>query len=439
MAQRDFSREGLEEEGPGRRREPAWGVPPPVYRPDDTQPPAPEKDRPTGARIMVVDDDDVVRRVIHRTLAVFGYECAEAASAFEAMDLIGEFHPHVTLSDVHMEEMDGMELLGFLRDFDPDVQVILLTGKPDLGAAVRAMKSGASDYLSKPVEADRLVQAIESALEKRRMARQLREYQNNLERLVSERTRALSLAMEELRENHDLLLGAYHETLDRLVRVSRWRDNDTGNHIRRIGLFAGKIAQKAGLASEHAKLIENAAPLHDLGKIGIPDSILLKRGKLTREEFDIIKYHTVIGAHILGGGKSRLVQESETIALTHHERWDGKGYPRGLQGDAIPIAGRIVAIVDVFDALIHERPYKAAYSVEEALDIMREGRGTQFDPGLFDLFLPLARELRMEGERYDSETPFAGEDLLPELEGAHPDWLSLTALQRLVESRTPRP
>jgi len=195
-----------------------------------------------------------------------------------------------------------------------------------------------------------------------------------------EKRKALELAHERLRE-------AYEETINRLVIASEYRDRETGNHIVRIARYSAFMAQKLGRPGEEVEKIRLASPMHDVGKIGIPDAILLKPGKLTGEEFEIIKTHTLIGAKILGGSTSEVLQTASEIALTHHEKWNGRGYPGGFAGNDIPLGGRIVAVADVFDALISNRPYKEAFSVARAIEIIRSERGGHFDPELVDLFL----------------------------------------------------
>jgi len=214
-------------------------------------------------------------------------------------------------------------------------------------------------------------------------AEQLKKYAEDIVRLYQsekEKRKDLEIAKDKLQQS-------YRETINRLVIASEYRDEDTGDHIVRMAAYCTLIAEKHGLPETEVEQIHMAAPMHDVGKIGIPDDVLLKPGKLTSEEFEIIKSHTLIGAKILGDSSSAILRMGTEIALTHHEKWNGKGYPNGLSGTAIPLAGRIVAIADVFDALTSKRPYKEAFSLEKAIDILNEGRGEHFDPELTDAFL----------------------------------------------------
>jgi putative two-component system response regulator len=211
--------------------------------------------------------------------------------------------------------------------------------------------------------------------------------------------------MGELRESHERLSRAHRETLDRLGRASQWRDDETGFHIRRIGLSSAMIGRAMGLTSEFVDMLEMASPMHDIGKIGIPDYILLKQGKLTPVEFEVMKTHTIIGAQILGGSETPMLQVSARIAMTHHERWDGTGYPRGLAGKAIPLEGLIVAVADACDALRHERSYKSAFEPEVCVETLRKDRGTHFAPDVFDAFLMVADEIFSLDKQLINESP----------------------------------
>jgi len=215
------------------------------------------------------------------------------------------------------------------------------------------------------------------------LPKQLQKYAEDIVRLYqSEKEKR-----KELEIANNKLLESYQETINRLVIASEYRDEGTGNHIVRMASYCAIIAEKHGLSETEVEKIRIAAPMHDVGKIGIPDSILLKPGKLTSEEFEVIKNHTLIGEKILGGSRSEILQLGTEIALTHHEKWNGKGYPKGLAGAEIPLAGRIAAIADVFDALTSKRPYKGAFTVEDARDIIKKERGEHFDPELADIFL----------------------------------------------------
>ncbi len=349
--------------------------------------------------VLVVDDQESVCQTIGRYLTRKGFLIETAGSGREALDKVMRHPPVAIVSDIRMPDMDGMELLNRVMACDPDMVVILATGVPSMEVTIEALRAGATDFLPKPVDMKQLYSSLSRGVERRkaRLASQQREIQ--LESKVRKRTRELSDTLEKLQSVNEQLSEAYDGSIELLRRTSALRDNDTGDHIDRIRLFSGEVAQKLGLSADDIRLIKGASPMHDIGKIGIPDQILQKPGKLTPEEFDIMKTHTLIGGQILGGYKVPLLQASEQIALTHHERWNGKGYPYGLAGGEIPLFGRIVAVVDVWDALTHERCYKRAFTIEEALKIIREERGQHFDPDVLDAFLeslPRIQEIEHE-------------------------------------------
>jgi len=266
----------------------------------------------------------------------------------------------------------------------------MVTANSDVRTAVDCLTHGAVNYIAKPVDPGELVQVVTMALQDRRLRLENRAYRQDLERLVRERTAQLEGALEEVRGANTALERAYRESIYRLAAAAEYRDEETGNHIRRIGLFSHLIAQGLDCDPEFLDLVLMASPMHDMGKIGIKDSILLKPGRLTAEEFEEMKAHTVIGAGILANSESPLMRLAETIALTHHERFDGTGYPYGLVGTDIPLGGRIVALADVFDALTSRRVYKPAYPVDDALPIIRAE-----SPGHFDLSVVAAFEAKL--------------------------------------------
>jgi putative two-component system response regulator len=256
--------------------------------------------------------------------------------------------------------------------------IVALTGDPTPDTRKRALVAGAKDFITKPLDATEVLLRIRNLLESRFLALELRGQSLSLEQRVDERTRELTSARMEI--------------LERLAVASEYRDDDTGEHSQRIGRTSALLARALGLPDDLVKLIRLAAPLHDIGKIGVPDQILLKPGKLTPEEFSLMKNHVNIGAFILSRSHSRLLQVGERIALTHHEWWDGSGYASGLAGEQIPIEGRIVALADVFDALAHDRPYKAAWPMEQAVQEIVRLSGTQFDPAVVKAFEILDHE-----------------------------------------------
>ena len=325
-------------------------------------------------RVLVVDDEEPVRRMIVRMVgAGTGLECHSAADAAEARLLLANFEFSVVICDVNMPGERGTDLARWIHENHPDVAVLVATGLDDPGLAEAALRLGAYGYLVKPFKRNEVQINVVNALHRRRLELENREYRMELERRVEERT-------EDLRRSRE-------ETIGRLSLAIEFRSRETGKHVERIGEGAGRLAKLMGLAPGRCELIRVAAPLHDVGKIGIPDEILLKPGPLTQGERERMQDHADFGYRLLKGSGTDLLEIASTIAWTHHERWDATGYPRGQRGEAIPMEGRLVAVIDVFDALTHDRIYRPAMSVSEAVDLMRAGRGTHFDPALLDLFL----------------------------------------------------
>jgi putative two-component system response regulator len=331
-----------------------------------------ESDVIQQAQILIVDDEMANVRLLEVILESGGFtKVRSATDAAQGLRMFQEERPDLLLLDLHMPHINGFELMERLQpmmDEDGFLPILVLTADVTPQTKRRALASGANDFLTKPVDRVEVLLRVTNLLK-------IRLQNANLEQQVRERTQGL----EE----------AQHATLRRLALAAEYRDDDTGVHTRRVGSLAGQLGRSLGLGQKQALLLEQAAPLHDVGKIGIPDSILLKPGKLTPEEFEVIKSHTIIGAQILSGSSSPWLQLAEHIALTHHEKWDGTGYPRGLSGIDIPIEGRIVAVVDVFDALTHDRPYKKAWPLEEALAEIQRQSGRQFDPEVVEAFVQL--------------------------------------------------
>ena len=324
-------------------------------------------------KILIVDDEPHVCGLLARWLAGDGWDCVTAANAGEALTLLARQPFEVVITDLNMPEHDGMWLLDELTERYPDTAVLMLTALLDTKRAIEALTKGAVGYLLKPVEQTELVFQANRAWERNQLIRERREHLIHLERRVHEQTLALRKAQEE--------------TIHRLMVASAYRDEETGAHIRRTGLFSELLALHAGWSVAEAEQLRLAAPMHDVGKIAIPDVILRKPGPLTDAEFEQMKQHTVIGARMLAGSTSPVLQMAEQISLSHHERWDGDGYPNRLSGERIPETARIVSIVDVYDAISHDRIYRPAMPEELVLEIMRRGKGTHFDPRLLALFL----------------------------------------------------
>jgi len=334
----------------------------------------------SAERLLIVDDEPYVREVLCRWLIDEGYQCECAGSAEEALELLRPGAFALVVSDIGLPGKSGVELLREVRARLPDTAVMMVTALTDRLTAIRALELGAYGYLIKPFERNEVIIDVVNALERRRLVLESEAYERRLEEKVRQQTSDLRVSHEEISL--------------RLVAAQEYRHDETGAHIRRIGLYAEAMGRRMGYPRELTEMLRLAAPMHDVGKIGIPDSILLKKGKLDAHEWEIMKTHTAIGARILKGSSIELLNLSRDIALCHHERWDGSGYPNGLAGGDIPETAHVVAILDVYDALVHERVYRPAVPEEEALGIMREGSGTQFRPTLLDLFLEMLPGLR---------------------------------------------
>lgn len=331
-------------------------------------------------QILVVDDDSMICKMINRILTPEGYECVCAESGEKALEILGRREFGLMLSDIGMPGINGIELLGKALDKYPDMAVVMVTGLDDRDISIKALEEGAYAYIIKPFTKTELLINIMNALRRRKLEIAHRRRKEELEAVIEKRTRQLRRARDEIRSSRE-------ETILRLAKAAEFRDDETAQHTLRMSYYCRMLAQKAGLPQNQWELIKAASPLHDVGKIGTPDHILLKPGRLTDEEMDVIKQHPEIGYRILSGSDSDLLNMAATIALTHHEKFDGSGYPTGLFGDKIPLEGRIAAICDVFDALTSDRVYKKAMPVEKAVSIIEEGRGAHFDPDLAGKFL----------------------------------------------------
>jgi putative two-component system response regulator len=330
-------------------------------------------------RILVVDDEPANVLLLESLLSSWGFtDVATTTSSRQATELCATAPPDLLLLDLHMPEPDGFEVMRRLAPLTtgvPSLPIIVLTADVTQEAKRRALAAGARDFLTKPFDFAEVRLRITNLLETRSLQLSLLERTDQLAVEVAERTRERELARLEI--------------LERLALAAEYRGDDTGEHARRVGQTAGLIAAALGLDSETVDLIRWAAPLHDVGMLGIPDSVLLKPDRLTEDEFEVIKTHVTLGQRVLADSSSPLVRTAEEIALTHHERWDGTGYPRGLAGKEIPLSGQIVAVADVFDALTHERPYKTAWTVESAVAEIASRRGSDLAPDVVDAFAEL--------------------------------------------------
>ena len=350
------------------------------------------------SKVMIVDDEAMNIKILRRLLELEGFSSFVTTSdAPTALSLIRQEQPDIVLLDLMMPYVSGLEILTEVRADDSIsfIPVVILTAVTDRDTRVRAVELGATDFLNKPVDASELMPRVRNVLSVKCYQDQLRHHSNDLEAAVRQRTAELEHSRRDL--------------IHCLARAAEYRDDDTGQHVLRVGRYTRLVAEALGLPEELIETLEQAALLHDIGKIGIPDAVLLKPGRLTEDEFAMmqkhpgfgkriltsystdeekeLQRHAEVGAHILEVGSSRILDMARTIALTHHERWDGTGYPLGLKGDDIPLVGRITAVADVFDALSSRRSYKKAFPLDECFQIMRESRGSHFDPDVLDAFL----------------------------------------------------
>jgi putative two-component system response regulator len=337
-----------------------------------------------ASRLLIVDDEPSIRKFVSLRVRNAGYACEEAESAADGWMKMQQSGFDLVMVDVLMPGGSGLDLLKRITQSYPDVAVLMMTGDRETTTAIKALTQGAYGYLLKPFASEELVVQVAKALEKRRLVIENRIYTTSLEQKVNEQTKAIH--------------AAHEETIHRLVCASVCRDEETGAHIQRVGWCSELLAAGAGWSPTMCERIRLAAPMHDLGKLGIPDAILSKPGKLTQQEMAVMKTHTTLGAAMLAGSASPVLQMAEEIALGHHERWDGSGYPRGLCGEDIPEAARIVAIVDVYDALSQDRVYRPALSEAEVTRILEAGCDVHFDRRLLGVFLSQLPEVRAIAE-----------------------------------------
>jgi putative two-component system response regulator len=342
-----------------------------------------------AAKVLVVDDEAGVRRVLTRLLSSEGYEVLEAASGQEGLELLWTHGADTVLLDVMMPRMDGLEVCRRIRKNSRTAHtpVVFITAAVDREFRRQARKAGADDFLAKPFDEVELLARVNNTVRMKLYYDGLTRERNRLRNEVDGRTRALHEATERLERLQEDLRIAREETILRLARAAEFRDDETAAHLQRMSHYCYLLGRKKHLDEYTCEMLRIASPMHDVGKIGIPDHILLKPGRLTPDEYTIMKQHAEIGYQILSGSESPLVKLAANIAHTHHEKWDGSGYPRGLERDAIPVEGRIAAVADVFDALTSERPYKKAWPLEDAVALLERGRGAHFDPELVDLFV----------------------------------------------------
>ncbi len=345
------------------------------------------------ANILIVDDQPTNVKLLQRMLEGSGFNnISTTTDSREVSALYQNNRFDLVLLDINMPHLNGFEVMAELAAVERDsyLPILVLTAQTDNETRLRALDLGAKDFLTKPFDRVEVLTRIRNMLEVRLLHNQVRDQNKILEEKVQIRTKEL--------------LDTRLEIIRRLGRAAEYRDNETGFHIIRMSKFAQSIGRSYGMSDYDAEILLHASPMHDIGKIGIPDRILLKPGQLNEEEWEIMKTHAIIGAEILSGHNSDLIETARIIALTHHERWDGTGYPNKLAGKDIPLVGRIVAICDVFDALTSERPYKRPWSIEEALKYIEENAGKHFDPDVVTIFLHVLPDILKVKEQYEEPT-----------------------------------
>ena len=353
------------------------------------------KERILQSRLLIIDDQEANVLLLEKILQGNGYKNTLSTTDPKlSLDLYKSFQPDLVLLDLHMPEMDGFEVMKQITEEEGDIDyapILVLTADVTHPAKIRALQSGAKDFLTKPFDTLEVVTRIRNILEVRMLYKDLRSQNEILEEKVRERTR-------ELRETR-------LEIIHRLGRAAEYRDQGTGLHLLRISQFSGCLAKSIGLPVYQCDMILSASPMHDIGKIGIPDRILLKPGKLDPDEWEIMRKHPTIGAELLAGHESSLMQAAAQIALTHHEKWDGSGYPNSLKREDIPLEGRIVALCDVFDALLSERPYKKSWKWEDAVREIDGCSGEAFDPYLVEKFHRALPDMKEILDKIDTRMP----------------------------------
>ncbi|HEX4914706.1 MAG TPA: HD domain-containing phosphohydrolase [Vicinamibacterales bacterium] len=344
-----------------------------------------------AAHIVIVDDEPANVAMLTRVLVRAGFQSITGLNdARELPALLVETPADLVITDLHMANCDGFDVLAMLSPFinQERLPVLVVTGDASRDVRTQALASGAKDFVTKPFDTIEVLLRVRNLLESRLLFQDLRKQNRTLLESASGRTRELESTRIEI--------------IERLALAAEYRDDDTGQHNQRVGDMSARLAEAIGWTREDAGLLRRAAALHDIGKIGIPDALLRKPAALTEGGLRVMRTHAAIGARILGGSQIPLLQLAETVAISHHERWDGSGYPKGLKGDAIPVAGRIVAVVDAFDAITNARPYRPARSARVAIQVLREEYDRQLEGRLVDAFEQII--LSSERRLYDASS-----------------------------------
>src|SRR6266852_4951311 len=340
-------------------------------------------DHQSAARVLVVDDESAACNLLSLILAAPTFQCTTASSSEEALAALQREHFDAVISDLHMPGMSGMELLTEVRRCHPHIAFLVTTGVDDVDVGVRAMRCGADDYLVKPFRDSAVLASLESALHKRQFEQQVEHYRRHLEEMVAERTGQLQSALRQIERS-------YEDTLQALGTAIDLRDNETAGHSQRVCRYSLEIARAMGWSGKQLENLARGAYLHDIGKLGIPDGILLKPGPLTVDERKVMQQHVQIGFDVVKD--IPFLAEAAELLLMHHEQYGGAGYPRGIKGEEILLGARIFAVADTLDAITSDRPYRRASSFESARETIRRQSGSQFDPQVVDVFLSIHEE-----------------------------------------------
>lgn len=349
-------------------------------------------------RLLIVDDDPKIRELHARLAQSLGYETETASDGLEAIAKL-VLGVDLVLLDGQMPNMDGYQTAKRIRGM-PEyefIPIIMVTGLQGSAEHRRALEVGINDFLAKPIDRDLLHLRSRWLLQLKKAQDRLEDRQADLQQSVAQRTTALRQALERITDAQRQTHEAHLDTIRRLTVAAEFKDTDTGEHIERIGLYAEHVAKAMHMSPGEVEIIRHAAPLHDVGKLGVPDRILLKPGPLDDDEWTVMRAHTTMGAELLADSPSKVIQMGATIALSHHEHCDGNGYPGGLTGDDIPLEARICAVVDYFDALTMDRPYRKAFSVPRVVEMMEEGAGSHFDPKVLEAFFDVLSDLEARG------------------------------------------
>ena len=336
--------------------------------------------------ILIVDDTVLNIVLLEEICKEEGHNVFSFANPLEALESIKNNPYDLAFIDYMMPEMNGIELIKEIKKYQANIITVMITAADSQEVKLKALQAGANEFLIKPIDVSEMMIRLKNISKLIKAEKVLRDYNKQLQ--------------EEIQKAIQKIKKGEYETLDVLSNVAEYRDEDTHNHTKRVALYSKLLAKEAGFDEEMQDLIYHASPLHDVGKVGIPDNILLKPGKLTKEEFDIMKTHAKIGFDMLDGFENKYLKAGAVIALTHHEKFDGSGYPNGLKGDEIDILGQIVAIADVFDALTSKRPYKEPWPVEKAFNLLKEEAGKHFSPFLVNLFLNKKDEIIAIKDKY---------------------------------------